>query len=90
MSIENAPQIPPPNNGVPGYGVTAESAKLLHFVAATATDHNPQPKVVPLDKSRRTFVPTSAFPMTSPSCRWHFLWYWYIAGMSALTKYPTC
>lgn len=48
MSIENAPQIPP-NDGEQGYGVAAESAKLLHFVAATSTDQKPQPKVVPLD-----------------------------------------
>src|SRR5665213_396450 len=41
-------------------------------------------------QSRRTFVPTSAFRMTSPSSRLHFLQYWNIAVTSALTKYPTC
>ena len=66
MSIENAPQIPPPNDGEPGYGVAAESARLLHFVTPTSTDHNPQPKVVPLDKIEAYLRSYLSFPNDQP------------------------
>jgi hypothetical protein len=66
MSIEKAPQIPPPNDGEQGYGVAAESAKLLHFVAATSTDQNPQPKVVPLDSIEAYLRSYLSFPNDQP------------------------
>lgn len=62
MSIEDAPQMPSPNNGEPGYGVMPESAKLLHFAAATSTNSNPKPKVVPLDKIEAYLRSYLSFP----------------------------
>jgi hypothetical protein len=66
MSIENAPQIPP-NDSELGYGVAAESAaKLLHFVAGTSTDQNPQRKVVPLDTIEAYLRSYLSFPNDQP------------------------
>jgi len=65
MSIENAPKITP-NDGEQGYGVAAESAKLLQFVATPSTDQNPQPKVVPLDTIEAYLRSYLSFPNDQP------------------------